>query len=73
MGRISRIAVTSCKAVDTTGAGDSWAGGFFYGLSRNYGMAECGRIASAVSAAVVQVQGAKLSQNVWDDLRKKYL
>ena len=72
-GRISRIAVTPCKAVDTTGAGDSWAGGFFYGLSRNYAMAECGRIASAVSAAVVQVQGAKLPQDVWDDLRKKYL
>ena len=72
-GRISRIAVTPCKAVDTTGAGDSWAGGFFYGLYRNYDMDECGRIASAVSAAVVQVQGAKLPQDVWDDLRKKYL
>lgn len=71
-GKISRISAALCKAVDTTGAGDSWAGGFFYGLYRNFDMDKCGEIASAVSAAVVQVQGAKLPQNIWDDLKKKY-
>lgn len=71
-GRIYKIPVTPVKAVDTTGAGDSWAGGFFYGLFRNFDMAKCGGIASCVSAEIVQVQGAKLSQSIWEDLRKKY-
>ena len=71
-GRISRISVVPCKAVDTTGAGDSWAGGFFYGLSRNFDMAKCGEAASCVSAEIVQVQGAKLPQDKWADLRKKF-
>ena len=71
-GKINRVPVVPCKAIDTTGAGDSWAGGFFYGLYRNFDMAECGEAASAVSAEIVQVQGAKLGPDTWNYLRKKF-
>ena len=69
---IHQIPVTPVKAVDTTGAGDSWAGGFFYGLYRNYDMSECGKIASDVSAEIVQVEGAKLPAETWKKLIEKY-
>jgi sugar/nucleoside kinase (ribokinase family) len=45
-------------AVDTTGAGDAYAGGFLYGLTRGRSLQSCGRIASAVAALTVgQVGG----------------
>lgn len=71
-GEISRIDVTPCNAVDTTGAGDSWAGGFFYGLYRNFDMSRCGDAASDVSAEIVQVRGAKLPGSTWNKLKEKY-
>ena len=46
------------EAVDTTGAGDSYAGGFLYGLSKGWSLESCGRLASAVAALTVgQVGG----------------
>ena len=70
-GEVSKISVVPCQAVDTTGAGDSWAGGFFYGLYRNFGMTECGRIASLVSSHVVQVEGSKLAADVWENIKSQ--
>ncbi len=41
------------KAVDSTGAGDAYAGGFLYGLTRGWPIQHCGRLASAVAAMTV--------------------
>ena len=71
-GKIYKIPVTPVKAVDTTGAGDSWAGGFFYGLYRKFDMPKCGEIASNVSAEIVQVEGAKLPSETWNKLKMQY-
>ena len=71
-GNIYKIPVTPVKAVDTTGAGDSWAGGFFYGLYRGFDMDRCGAAASDVSAQIVQVEGAKLPVETWKKLIEKY-
>lgn len=71
-GMIYKIPVSPGKAVDTTGAGDSWAGGFFYGLYRNFDMNRCGAAASDVSAEIVQVEGAKLPADTWKKLVAKY-
>jgi sugar/nucleoside kinase (ribokinase family) len=53
---ISIDAVRAC-AVDTTGAGDSYAGGFLFGLARDWDLERCGRLASAVAALTVSQVG----------------
>lgn len=46
-------------AVDTTGAGDLYAAGFLYGVSRGCSLAECGRIGSLSAAEVIGHYGAR--------------
>ena len=45
--------------VDTTGAGDLYAAGFLYGLTRDLDPARCGRIGSLAAAEVVSHFGAR--------------
>ena len=58
--------VSTC--IDTTGAGDLYASGFLYGLANNYSLDVCGRIGSLISGNVVEVLGAKMSDEVWDTI-----
>jgi len=48
------------KAVDTTGAGDAFAGGFLYGLTNGRSFAESGRLASRAAGEVVSRFGPRL-------------
>lgn len=57
-GDLHRIEVVPVNAVDTTGAGDAYAGGFLYGLSRGWDATRCGRLASSVAALAVSQVGA---------------
>lgn len=45
------------KARDTTGAGDSFAAGFLYGLLRGKDLESCGRLANRIASRIVQVDG----------------
>jgi len=47
------------ELVDTTGAGDLYAAGVLYGLSRQHALAECGRLGSLAAAEVIQHYGAR--------------
>ncbi len=58
-------------AVDTTGAGDFYAGGFLYGMAQGYPLQVCGEIGSLVSSKVVEVMGTTLSDAVWEDIKSK--
>jgi sugar/nucleoside kinase (ribokinase family) len=65
-GKVQKIApVAAAQVVDTTGAGDLWAAGFLYGWSRQLPLEDCARIGSLLGSAVVQTQGAELSDEVW--------
>ena len=46
------------QVVDTTGAGDAYAGGFLHGLTRGLDLATCGRIGSVAASEVVTQLGA---------------
>jgi len=48
------------KAVDTTGAGDMFAGAFLYGLSRGYSFVESGKLANLAAATVISSYGPRL-------------
>ncbi len=55
-------AVKVKTAVDTTGAGDAYAGGFLYAMTRGKPIPECMRIGSVTAARTVQVIGARADQ-----------
>ncbi|MEQ1501845.1 MAG: adenosine kinase [Myxococcota bacterium] len=57
-GEVYRIPVYPVKAIDTTGAGDAYAGGFLYALSQGWSPVRAGRLASSVAAMAVGQVGA---------------
>ena len=47
------------KVVDTTGAGDAYAGGFLYGYTQGYDLATCGRLGGVMAAEVISHMGPR--------------
>jgi sugar/nucleoside kinase (ribokinase family) len=47
------------RVVDTTGAGDLYASGFLYGLTRDLGLPICGEIGSLCAAEIISHIGAR--------------
>lgn len=68
---IIKVGTIKANAIDTTGAGDSYAAGFFYGLTNNYDLETCGKIAALVSGKVVEVMGANLPDHQWQLVREE--
>lgn len=58
------------NAIDTTGAGDNYAAGFLYGLTKGYSLEKCGKIASLVAGKVVEVLGANLPDSSWEEIKQ---
>ncbi|MDP4239220.1 MAG: adenosine kinase [Bacteroidota bacterium] len=59
------------NCIDTTGAGDLYASGFLFGLANNFPLEVCGNIGSLISANVVEVLGAKMSDEVWETIQEE--
>lgn len=59
------------QVVDTTGAGDFWAGGFLTGWLSGKPLTTCGHYGSVLGAEVVQILGATLPESRWADLRQQ--
>jgi sugar/nucleoside kinase (ribokinase family) len=65
--------VADVVCLDSTGAGDLYAAGFLYGLTKELPLQECGRIGSIVAGNVIQVIGPKLDDEKWDMMKSLYL
>ena len=65
--KIIKIRSYKANAVDTTGAGDVYAAGFLYGLSKGYTPETSGKLGSYASAKIVEQMGARFRY----DLRHK--
>ena len=52
------------KAIDTTGAGDIFAGGFIHGLINNLSLSDCGKIGSICAGHIVTQIGSRSSINL---------
>lgn len=57
--RLSVTAEPVEKIVDTTGAGDQYAAGFMFGLSRGRPLQQCGQLASLAAAEVISHYGPR--------------
>lgn len=68
-GKIYEIPAFKATPVDTTGAGDMYAGAFLYGITNGMGADKAGRLASLASARVVSQIGARLRDNHADLLK----
>jgi sugar/nucleoside kinase (ribokinase family) len=69
-GRSYKVDVIDIKPKDTTGAGDLYASGFLYGLTNNLTMEQCGNIGSILSGKVIEVMGAKMPAQTWEQIRR---
>ncbi|MCR5343989.1 MAG: epoxyqueuosine reductase QueH [Butyrivibrio sp.] len=65
-------AYPDCKVIDSTGAGDSFAAGFLYGLSEGYSLDDCGRFACAVASCAVEKVGGSEGIDSADEPLKRY-
>ena len=54
----------SGKVVDTTGAGDIFAGGFTHGLIKNYCLKKCGEIGSLCAGQIITQFGSRSTANL---------
>jgi sugar/nucleoside kinase (ribokinase family) len=66
--RIIRIDAISAKSIDTTGAGDIYAAGFLYALTENLDLEVAGKIGSLLAGNVVEIIGAKITDETWNEL-----
>lgn len=70
-GKVTTIAPQPANCVDTNGAGDIYAAGFLYGLMKGLPIEETGKLASLLSAKLVETTGAKLSEEQWEEILKE--
>jgi sugar/nucleoside kinase (ribokinase family) len=63
-GNIFTVPSFQSKVKDTTGAGDSFAAGFLYGLIKNYPIDVCGKIASFIASKTIEKVGAQAPDNI---------
>ena len=67
----ARVEAEVVEAIDTTGAGDLWAAGFLFGVFAEHDLATCGRLGARLGAEVVQVLGAGITDERWQQLKKE--
>lgn len=64
------IPAIEATVIDTTGAGDLYAGGFLYGLSKGLNLEKCGNIGSLLAGKVIEQIGAKIPAEIWTNILK---
>jgi sugar/nucleoside kinase (ribokinase family) len=65
------IPAIEANVIDTTGAGDLYAGGFLYGLSKGLSLEKCGHIGSLLAGRVIEQIGAKMPAEIWTGILTK--
>ena len=58
------------KIIDTTGAGETYAGGFIHGLINNYSLKECGNIGSICAGQIITQLGSRSNANLIELLKR---
>jgi len=61
----------SVGVVDTTAAGDFFAGGFLYALSHGASLDRCLQMGTLLAGNIIQVVGTRLPESTWKEIRKE--
>ena len=64
-----KIQPFEANAIDTVGAGDTFAGGFLYVINNGLDFEKSGKLASALSSKVVTKLGPRLEKNIIDNIK----
>lgn len=59
------IEAIQANVIDTNGAGDIFAAGFLYGLSRGWSLDRCGKAGSILAGNLIEKTGARLDEEGW--------
>ncbi|MCK4569704.1 MAG: adenosine kinase [Bacteroidales bacterium] len=65
-----QIDAIKVKLVDTNGAGDIYAAGFLYGLSRGWTLDKCGKAGAILAGKLIEISGARLDETGWEKAMK---
>ena len=68
--KMYHIGAVSTASVDSTGAGDLYAGGFLHALSEGFDIRRCAEIGTIAAGRVVEIVGTKLSEETWEEIRR---
>lgn len=63
------IEAIESTCVDTTGAGDLFASGFLYGLSKELPLERCGQLGAITAGHVIRTYGARMNNETWSEIR----
>lgn len=67
-GEITKVGVIAANPIDTTGAGDYYAGGFIYGYLNGLNHKQCGEIAALLAGNVIEHMGCHIPGNTWEGI-----
>ncbi len=70
-GKTYVVSKSEHTLIDTTGAGDLYAGGFLAGLCSGKDVLTCGRMGSILAGNVIEVMGTKMSAEQWAKIRSE--
>ncbi len=69
-GRLAAVPGVPARAVDTTGAGDLFAGGVLFGLTHGFGLEQAARLGAYAAAQVVARYGPRLDRPLKDEISR---
>ena len=61
---ITKISTNQVTVIDTTGAGDNFAAGFLYGLSKNFTLTDCASFGNLIAGKVLKVYGPRIEESL---------
>ncbi len=61
---IKRISTNKVSVIDTTGAGDNFAAGFLYGLSKEFSLDKCATFGNEIAGQVLEVYGPRIEKSL---------
>ncbi len=68
-GERADVSARRAEVVDTTGAGDFYAGGFLYALAQGGTLQQCAEVGTLCSAHVIQRLGTALPAEEWKEIK----
>lgn len=70
-GQLAEVSAEHVKVVDTTAAGDYYAGGFLWALSQGRTLQQCCMAGSLCSTYIIQLVGGTLPKHQWQEIQEK--